>query len=291
VQRGQIYYAHFDPVIGSEQGGLRPAVVLQNNAGNKSSPTIIFAPITSQNKPSLPTHVSVGHIEELDGDSVLLLEQIRTLDRQRIKRYVAEVDWPTMVEVDIALKKSLGIRSDSKLEYFFTLIDWHVFEKWSFKAVFGVHTGLSMLLPQPGYADAAIESANMLSVDGMFIGRGWISERLNRGLGLWENWAEIRVPLVPGILAWDFFFDAAAVADKPENVFATDINGAFMDRMRFSFGGGLRFAIPMFPFRFLFAKRFKVVDGVVEWQRGSIWGGSSPTGGVDFVISFALSTY
>jgi outer membrane protein insertion porin family len=122
----------------------------------------------------------------------------------------------------------------------------------------------------------------MLAVDGMFIGRGWTGERLNRGLALWENWAEIRIPLVPGIIALDGFFDAAAVKLTPEAFF----NDFHMEDMRFSLGGGLRFAIPQFPFRFILAKRFLVKDGKVEWQDGNM--GDS---GLDFVISFALSSY
>jgi outer membrane protein insertion porin family len=122
----------------------------------------------------------------------------------------------------------------------------------------------------------------------MFVGRGWTDQRLNRGLALWENWAEIRLPVVPNILALDLFFDAAAVKETPQTFF-TEFK---LDDMRFSFGGGLRFAIPQFPFRFIFAKRFMFTNGVFTWIPGSIGGNSSnPASGIDFVISFALSTY
>jgi outer membrane protein insertion porin family len=116
----------------------------------------------------------------------------------------------------------------------------------------------------------------------MFVGRGWYGERLNRGLAMWENWAEIRTPLAPGILALDWFIDAAAVKETPAAFF----NDLSIEDFRFSLGAGLRFTIPQFPFRFSLAKRFQVVDGKVEWIRGSVgsWG-------MDFVISFALSTY
>ncbi|MDR2362963.1 MAG: outer membrane protein assembly factor BamA, partial [Spirochaetaceae bacterium] len=181
-------------------------------------------------------------------------------------------------------------RSDTKAEYFYTLFNLPVTDKWSFKAVFGIHTGVSLITRQPFRdqdAPVPIEDTNKLSVDGMFIGRGWNSEYRNRGLALWENWAEIRFPIAPNILAWDFFFDAAGVKDTPELFFR-----AFnIEDMRFSFGGGFRFTIPQFPFRFSLAKRFRVVDGQFQWQRGAIWGDENPASGVDPVISFSISTY
>jgi outer membrane protein insertion porin family len=180
------------------------------------------------------------------------------------------------------------LRSDTKAEYFYTLFDFEVTENWNFKAIFGVHTGLSLISrSRPQDQTVPIEDANKLSVDGMFIGRGWNSEYRNRGLALWENWAELRFPIAANILAWDFFFDAAGVKENPERFFR-----AFsIEDMRFSFGGGVRFTIPQFPFRFSFAKRFRVLDGSFHWEKGAIWGNENPGSGVDFVVSFALSTY
>ena len=181
------------------------------------------------------------------------------------------------------------IKTDTKLEFFKTLWDLPVTEKWNFHGVFGIHTGLSFIFPQLGYERALIEETNQLSVDGMFIGRGWTGERRHTGLALWDNWAEVRIPLVAGFLAWDFFFDAVAIASRPEYIFADDPVGSdnsLINRMRFSFGGGFRFAIPQFPFRFLFAKRFRFVDGDFQWQNGGLFGNA----GLDFVLSFALST-
>ncbi|MDR2102737.1 MAG: outer membrane protein assembly factor BamA [Treponema sp.] len=185
-------------------------------------------------------------------------------------------------------EKEHYIKSDTKAEYFYTLFDIPLTDTYHLKAVFGIHSGLSFIFKQPFYDVPTVESANRLAVDGMFIGRGWINEHDNRGLALWENWAEIRIPVASGILAWDFFFDAAAAKDTPQNFF-----GSFrQEDMRYSFGGGLRFTIPQFPFRFLFAKRFKVEDGEVVWQKGAIFSRSnSASSGIDFVISFALSTY
>jgi outer membrane protein insertion porin family len=172
------------------------------------------------------------------------------------------------------------LKSDTKAEFFLTLLNLPVTDNYSFKAVFGVHSGLSFILPQFGFDHPEIENTNKLVIDGMFNARGWTDQRLNRGLALLENWAEIRMPIVPGILSLDWFFDAAVVKETPESFF----NKLSIEDMRFSLGGGLRFAISQFPFRFIFAKRFHVVDGAVEWVDGNM-------GNLDFVISFALSTY
>jgi outer membrane protein insertion porin family len=178
------------------------------------------------------------------------------------------------------------IRSDTKAEAFFTLIEIPG-DKWTFKTVLALHSGLSFILPQLGEEDPIIEDANKLYIDGMFIGRGWYDERMSRGFSLWENWAELRVPLFPGILAFDLFFDADVVKATPEDFF----NNLAIEDWRFSLGGGFRFTIAQFPFRFLLAKRFKVVDGRVEWQSGSMFRDAGrPTSGLDFVISFAVPT-
>ncbi|MDR2019358.1 MAG: outer membrane protein assembly factor BamA [Treponema sp.] len=182
------------------------------------------------------------------------------------------------------------IRTDTKAEWFYTLFDLPITDTYNFKSVFGIHSGVSFIFPEAGYSygdPQFIEDANKLAVDGMFVGRGWTNQRLNRGLALWENWAEVRFPLVPGIIALDWFFDAAAVKNTPEDFF----NTFTMNDMFFSFGAGIRFAIPQFPFRFIFAKGFQVLDGSVKWKDGNIWKGNKSGSGVDFVISFALSTY
>ncbi|GHV83394.1 outer membrane protein assembly factor BamA [Spirochaetia bacterium] len=186
-------------------------------------------------------------------------------------------------------------RNDIKAEWFHTLWNWQVHEKWAFKGVFGIHTGLSLIFPQPGYGEnPIIEDVNKLSIDGMFIGRGWTGERLNRGLALWENWMELRIPIVPGIIALDWFFDMAVRRPKPGDMFKVFSSEGhnLLEDMRFSFGGGVRFALPQFPFRFLFAKRFHVVGNEFKWVSGSIGGDpNNPALGLDFVISFAVSSY
>ena len=109
IKRGELYYADLSPVIGSEQGGVRPVLVVQNDIGNKYSPTVIVAAITSQiNKAKIPTHIEIGMHFGLTKDSVLLLEQIRTLDKKRLKEKIGELDQEYMGRVNTALLISLG---------------------------------------------------------------------------------------------------------------------------------------------------------------------------------------
>ena len=111
ISRGEIYYADLSPVVGSEQGGVRPVLVVQNNVGNKYSPTVIVAAITSQlTKAKLPTHIELQKENyNLPKDSVVLLEQVRTLDKRRLKEKLAELDLETMRKVDLALIISFGL--------------------------------------------------------------------------------------------------------------------------------------------------------------------------------------
>ncbi len=110
IKRGELYYADLSPVVGSEQGGVRPVLVVQNDVGNKYSPTVIAAAITSQiNKAKLPTHIELSALDYgLNKDSVVLLEQIRTLDKRRLKERIGELPLSTMQKVNNALLISLG---------------------------------------------------------------------------------------------------------------------------------------------------------------------------------------
>ena len=110
IHRGEIYYADLSPVVGSEQGGYRPVIVLQNNKGNRYSTTVIIAPISSRlTKNPLPTHVMVD-CRSLEKKSVVLLEQIRTIDKQRIKEKVGMIDSQVMNLINQAIKTSLDIK-------------------------------------------------------------------------------------------------------------------------------------------------------------------------------------
>ena len=111
IRRGDLYYADLSPVVGSEQGGVRPVLVIQNNIGNKYSPTIIIAAITSQiNKAKLPTHIEISANEYgLNKDSVILLEQIRTIDKKRLREKIGCLDKNMMLKIDNSLQISLGL--------------------------------------------------------------------------------------------------------------------------------------------------------------------------------------
>ena len=111
ILRGDLYYADLSPVVGSEQGGVRPVLVIQNDVGNKYSPTLIITPLTSKAKKlAQPTHVIIGKSFGLTEYSYALLEQIRTIDRTRLLEYVGHVDESVMVKVDDALRVSLNLR-------------------------------------------------------------------------------------------------------------------------------------------------------------------------------------
>lgn len=111
MRRGDIYYADLRPVIGSEQGGIRPVLIIQNDIGNKHSPTVICAAITSKmNKAKLPTHIELAcNKYELVKDSVILLEQLRTIDKKRLKDQICHLDACMMQKVNEALKISLEL--------------------------------------------------------------------------------------------------------------------------------------------------------------------------------------
>ena len=110
IKRGEIYYADLSPVVGSEQGGVRPVLIIQNDVGNKYSPTVIVSAITSQlTKAKLPTHIELSSSQyNLPKDSVALLEQIRTLDKRRLKGKLTSLSADKMKEVDRAILISLG---------------------------------------------------------------------------------------------------------------------------------------------------------------------------------------
>jgi mRNA interferase MazF len=111
VKRGDVYFADLSPVVGSEQGGVRPVLVIQNDIGNRFSPTVIIAAITAQiQKAKLPTHVEIDAKRYgFERDSVILLEQIRTIDKQRLTDKITHLDEEMMEKVDEALQISLGL--------------------------------------------------------------------------------------------------------------------------------------------------------------------------------------
>lgn len=113
IKRGELYYADLSPVVGSEQGGVRPVLVVQNDVGNRFSPTVIAAAVTSKlDKARLPTHIELSaELYGLSKDSVVLLEQIRTIDKRRLKERIGALSPQTMARVDDALLISLGFNA------------------------------------------------------------------------------------------------------------------------------------------------------------------------------------
>lgn len=113
VKRGDIYYADLSPVVGSEQGGIRTVLIIQNDVGNRYSPTVICAAITSRmNKAKLPTHIEIDSRRcQIMKDSVILLEQIRTIDKQRLKDMIGHLDKERMRSVDEAIRVSLALHT------------------------------------------------------------------------------------------------------------------------------------------------------------------------------------
>ena len=114
MKRGEIYHADLNPVFGSEQGGYRPVLIIQNNRGNQHSPTVIVAAITSQPKTKLPTHVPINGIRGLEKESFVLLEQIRTVDKRRLDDYVGRLNRDQMNRVEKALRTSMEIKKLDK---------------------------------------------------------------------------------------------------------------------------------------------------------------------------------
>ena len=114
VKRGDIYYADLSPVVGSEQGGVRPVLIVQNDTGNRHSPTIIAAAITSRTgKAKMPTHIELpGQSSGLPRDSIILLEQVRTLDKKRLRERMGHVEEQVMEKVDTAIAVSFGLPHD-----------------------------------------------------------------------------------------------------------------------------------------------------------------------------------
>ena len=118
IKRGDLYYADLRPIIGSEQGGVRPVLIIQNDVGNHFSPTVIAAPITSRRKNRwMPTHVLLPiSTDGLRNDSIVLLEQVRTIDRSRLGDYIGRLDETAMEAVDTALAISIGIKEKAEMD-------------------------------------------------------------------------------------------------------------------------------------------------------------------------------
>ncbi|MFZ4615422.1 MAG: outer membrane protein assembly factor BamA [Rectinemataceae bacterium] len=183
------------------------------------------------------------------------------------------------------------IRSDTRLDAFMTLFSFPVLDSWKLKMVAGAHSGFQALLAQPGHSEVLVSTENAVHIDGTFYGRGWHSLYSYDGLQLWENWIELRMPLVESIVWLDGFLDAAVLNTRQglllpsgQSTVNSSIDSANKDFTGLSFrnfalsaGFGFRFTVAQFPFRFYFAKR-AVFDGSTI---------SFPNSALDFVISIS----
>jgi len=172
------------------------------------------------------------------------------------------------------LEDEYFFRSETKAEAYFTLVDYPVSTIWNLKFVLAFYTGFSFQIPMP---NSRIGDSSKLAIDGMFNGRGWMAlGSIGRGNVMLNHWVEFRWPLAHGILSFDFFADAAAVKKG-----LTDLKTFKIDDYYFSFGPGLRFVIPQFPLRLMFANTFKAQNGKLVWGNGK---------GADwrFVLSFNI---
>ena len=110
ISKGDIYYADLNPIRGSEQRGIRPVLIIQNDIGNKYSPTVIVAPITTKKYNNIPTHVRIKRIKNMRPNSIVLLEQVRTIDKSRLKKYITKLNDYQIIKVEKALTISFGFK-------------------------------------------------------------------------------------------------------------------------------------------------------------------------------------
>ena len=184
------------------------------------------------------------------------------------------------------------IRTDSKAEAYLTLWDVPVGDSWNWKMVLAAHSDISFVLPTfwvpPRFQDLdqPIAGTDLLSTNMMFIARGW--EPVTGGRALWNNWLELRMPIVEQILWFDTYFDAVSLWRDP-----AEIGSLGVENMLFGFGAGLRFTIPQFPIRLYLGKRFRIDgDGSVLWQKGTLFNGDdTPTGGLDFIFAIGADLF
>ncbi|HZK19444.1 MAG TPA: outer membrane protein assembly factor BamA [Treponemataceae bacterium] len=171
------------------------------------------------------------------------------------------------------------LRTDTKGELYFTLLDLPVSSSWNLKFVLAGYSGLSLVIPQK---DSLLSDTSKLYIDGMFNGRGW-NLYADRGNALWSNYIELRMPIATGVFAVDFFADAIVLADTPTTLF----NNIGVEDWRFSYGPGIRFSLPQFPLRLLLANSFRVENGTVVWDDGIAENTGKPQW--KFVLSFCLT--
>ncbi|MDA3938519.1 MAG: outer membrane protein assembly factor BamA, partial [Spirochaetia bacterium] len=187
------------------------------------------------------------------------------------------------------------IKSQSKAEAFLKLIDVPVSDNYAFKTVLAVHTSFSAMLKQYYYDDANgwdwninATTGDMLYTDGMNIARGWRFKQ--DGEAMWDNWIELRMPIAENVLWGDLFFSGTGFWTELSEADIT--KNDFIDDFYFSFGGGIRFTIPGLPIGLYLTKRFKINNGVIDWEQGDIFTNTdNPDSGMDLVIAFQFGLF
>ncbi|MBT3275152.1 MAG: outer membrane protein assembly factor BamA, partial [Spirochaetales bacterium] len=176
----------------------------------------------------------------------------------------------------------------SKFQFFATLFDTPLTDTGSLKGIFAFNTNLKFILPQWTFDEGVVTnttSQDLLYIDGMTTARGW--PQIYNGKALWDNWIELRMPIVEQYVWWDWFFSGTGLWSQTSEFAAMGI-----DDFLFGFGGGARLTIPGFPIGLYLTKRFKFADGAIEWQGGSIFSREGkPQSGIDFVISFTAEVF
>ncbi len=189
-----------------------------------------------------------------------------------------QVSWTGLIP---KFESEYFLKADTRGELYFTLADIPVTEIWNFKLVLAMNSSLGFVFPG---IDSKLSDTNMYRIDGMFNGRGWSASATNdqaydvTGSAFWSNTIELRWPIAPGVLSADFFFDTVAIKDTPKDMF-TNLTG---DDFYFSFGPGLRFSIPQFPLRLMWAWSFKLDNGQFQWNSQNNNRGA-------FVLSFNIT--
>ena len=185
------------------------------------------------------------------------------------------------------------IKTQSKAEAFLKLIEIPVSDKYTFKTVFAAHTSFSAILSQY-YNDSGLgwnvkaTTGDLLYIDGMNIAKGWPFQQ--NGKAMWDNWIELRMPIAENVLWGDLYFSGTGFWTELSNIDLKSPN--FIDDFYFSFGGGIRFTIPGLPIGLYLTKRFRINDGAVAWEPGTIFtNADNPNSGMDLVIAFQFGLF
>ena len=181
------------------------------------------------------------------------------------------------------------IRSTTKAQAYAKLLDFKIFEDSRFKLILALNSAFSIILPQFGKEEIYTDQNDLLYIDGMTTARGWSSAETGTGEALWDNWIELRMPVIEQYLWSDLFISGTGMWSKTD-----DLDDFSLDDFYFSMGGGLRLTIPGLPIGFYLVKRFSFADNnlsSIQWQTGNVFASSEEGSGLDFVISLTASMF